>query len=210
MPPAPLSDTRPPVDPSMTAVEFERWYWPVDQLKDFCDALGLSKSGTKADLRKRVAFALTHRGQPQPRPSRQQKSAAFDWASEVLTNGTVITDNISFGPNVRNFFKANIGKKFVCHSDFMLWVRNNAGATLGDGIEAWQVLEERKNDPGFRREIASCNNYLQYLRDARDRHQELSLADAKTCWDYKKVRPAQDGFVVFEDRDLFDAGVLEG
>ena len=194
----------------MAAAEFERWYWPVDQLKVFCDALGLSRSGTKADLRKRVTFALSNRGQPQPRPSRQQKSAAFDWASEVLTNNTIITDNVSFGPNVRNFFKANIGKKFVCNSDFMLWVRNNAGATLGDAIEAWQVLEERKNDPGFRREIASCNNYLQYLRDARDRHQELSLADAKTCWDYKKVRPAQDGFVVFEDRDLFDAGVLEG
>lgn len=206
MPTAPQTDVRPPVTPSMCAAEFARWYWPVDQLKAFCEALNLPKSGTKAELRARVAFALVHPGKPQPRAAVGRKPAAFNWAKATLTTDTLITPDVSFGPNVRGFFKAQIGKNFVCHSDFMDWMRSNTGATLGDAIQAWQTLEARKDDPDFRREIASCNNYLQYLRDARDQCPQLSLDAAKLCWDYKKVRPAVDGVVVFEMRDVVDAG----
>ncbi|MEM6375176.1 MAG: DUF6434 domain-containing protein, partial [Pseudomonadota bacterium] len=142
-----------------------------------------------------------------PSQSRSKKPGSFNWAKEVLGKETIITDDISFGPNLRGFFKGAIGKKFVCHSDFMDWVRNNPGATLGGAIEAWIMLEERKDDPGFRREIASCNNYLQYLRDARDCFPELSLDDAKSCWDYKKIRPAPNGVVMFDKQDLIHAGV---
>ena len=106
--------------------------------------------------------------------------------------------------------KAQIGKSFVCHSDFMTWVKSNEGATLGDAVEAWYVLENRKLAPSFRREIASCNNYLRYLRDIRDHHPDLSLHDAIACWDQKKIRPAVDGFVIYEPSDLTYLGHKDG
>ncbi|MEM6587820.1 MAG: DUF6434 domain-containing protein [Pseudomonadota bacterium] len=202
MPDAPQTETRPCIDADISGKEFERWYWPVEDLKKFCEILNLSKSGTKAELRTRVAFELTHPGQMPTREPRIPKPGSFKWSTANLSKDTVITEDVSFGPNLRGFFKAEIGKAFVCHSDFMDWVRNNVGASLGDAIEAWKVLEDRKQDPEFRREIASCNNYLQYLRDARDRHPDLSLDAAKACWDYKKIRPAQNGRVVFEDADI--------
>lgn len=198
------AEIRPEMDATMTADAFERWYWPVDALKAFCAGLGVSEAGSKAELRARVTFALRHPGEAPPKAARK-KRGGFNWAKEALTRETVIDDAVSFGPNVRGFFKAEIGKAFVCHGDFMDWMRSNAGATLGDAIAAWHVLEERKADPAFRREIAACNNYLQYLRDAMDRHPGLSLEAAKTCWDYKKVRPAVDGMVVFEDADVVAA-----
>ncbi|MEL7252562.1 MAG: DUF6434 domain-containing protein [Pseudomonadota bacterium] len=198
----PQVETRPPADPAMSANEFKRWYWPVEELKLFCDALSLPKSGTKTEMRERVAFKLANPDKPLPRITRNLKAGSFNWSKATLTKDTMITENVSFGPNLRGFFKAEIGKRFVCHSDFMDWVRNNAGANLSDAIEAWQVLEDRKQDPDFRREIATCNNYLQYLRDARDHDPNLTQDTAKACWDYKKIRPAVHGIVVFEDTDI--------
>lgn len=200
-------DIRPVADRHMHVEDFERWYWPVEHLKRFCDLLHLPKSGTKAELRERVAATLRHPGEHRTVTLRGRQTGSFNWAKETLTRDTIITNTVSFGPNVRNFFKAEIGKSFVCHSDFMDWVRSNEGASLGDAVTAWLILEERKDDPAFRREIASCNNYLQYLRDARDRTPGLSLDDAKRCWAYKSVRPARDGYVIFEQKDVLDAGV---
>ena len=84
----------------------------------------------------------------------------------------------------------------------MDWVRQNVGATLADAVTAWQLLESRKKDPAFRREIASCNNFLQYLRDIRDANETMTLEQAKRCWDAKKVRPALNGYVRYEATDL--------
>lgn len=197
-----IDETRPEFSIDMTADEFERWYWPVSILKAACEELGLPATGLKAELRGRVAFALRHPDMPLPKPAKAKATSRFKWGKAELSLQTLITDNVSFGPNVRGFFKSEIGKAFVCHGDFMAWVKANVGATLQDAVEAWHYLEARKEDPAFRREIASCNNYLQYLRDLRDHHPDLSLDEAKKCWDEKKRRPAQNGFVVYDADDL--------
>lgn len=195
-------EKRPPVSEHLSAVEFARWYWPVKHLEQFCDRLKISSAGTKAEMRERVIFALDNPDMPPPKTSRRKPKDNFAWASAPLTGGTIITDSVSFGPNVRSFFKQEIGKKFVCHSDFMDWMRSNVGNTLDDAVSAWHVLEDRKLDPTFRREIAECNNYLRYLRDIRDDNKSLTLDEAIACWDQKKIRPAKDGFVIYEKTDL--------
>ncbi|MEM1035981.1 MAG: DUF6434 domain-containing protein [Pseudomonadota bacterium] len=197
-----MDEVRPNFTTDLSADEFLRWYWPVSILKAACESLGVPSAGLKSDLRERVAFALRNLDAPVPTPNKVKAKSRFNWAKADLKLETEITDSISFGPNVRNFFKAQIGKSFVCHSDFMAWVKANVGSTLQDGVDAWHILEARKLDPDFRREIASCNNYLQYLRDIRDNHPELSLDQAKRCWDEKKVRPSKDGFVIYESSDL--------
>ncbi|MEM8750374.1 MAG: DUF6434 domain-containing protein [Pseudomonadota bacterium] len=186
----------------MTAQEFGIWYWPVSLLREICEGLNIPAAGNKADLRKRIEFALDNPNAALPKVEKHGPRSRFKWSSEELSRDSIITDNVSFGPNVRNFFKREIGKRFVCHSDFMDWVKTNVGATLGDAILAWQALEDRKLDPTFRREIAECNNYLQYLRDIRDANTALTVADAKTCWDEKKIRPTIDGIVRYEKEDL--------
>ncbi|MEM8489807.1 MAG: DUF6434 domain-containing protein [Pseudomonadota bacterium] len=92
-----------------------------------------------------------------------------DWIHRSLSLDTVITESITFGPNVRGFFKEAIGKKFRCTSAFIGWVRGNAGATFGDAVDAWHALEGEKSLPGYQPRIAECNNYLRYLRDFRQR-----------------------------------------
>ena len=138
----------------------------------------------------------------QSKPYRSKSRSRFNWSKEALSKATIITNSVSFGPNVRNWFKGQIGPKFVCHGDFMDWVRSNLGSTLGDAVDAWHALEQRKEDPKFRRDIALCNNYLRYLRAIRDQNPGLTVQQAMKCWHAKKLRPAIDGMVVYEDTDL--------
>lgn len=183
----------------MDADAFDRWYWPVSDLRTFCEMFGLPAQGTKALLRARVLAHL--RGEPLPKAARPKRSG-FNWAREALTPETVITEDVSFGPNVRSYFKARIGKGFSCHGDFMDWMRGAAGLTLADAEAAWHDLEARKDDPAFRREIAACNNMLQYLRDLRDAHPDVPKAQAQGVWAWKARQPAPGGYVVFEAADL--------
>jgi len=154
----------------------------------------------KADLRARVSAAL-HGEPPVSSPKRQRRSRV-NWQSVTLSHDTLITGDIAFGPRVRGFFRERIGPSFVCHGDFMNWVRGNIGLTLGDAVDAWWMLDSRKDDPDFRREIAECNTYLRYLRSFRDANPALGHDQAKRCWDGKKVRPAPGGDVRYQPEDL--------
>lgn len=195
-------EIRPCVSIGIDINEFERWYWPVEELKKFCDLLAISKVGRKSMLRDRVAAALSGEEPPTERLNKRPKYSSFNWSKETLNGLTVITESITFGRNVRGFFKEEIGPRFVCHSDFMEWVKANPGRTLQDAVAAWELLEARKDDPEFRRDIAECNNYLRYLRDIRDDNPKMTLDHAKLCWDQKKIRPAENGFVVYSCDDL--------
>ena len=79
---------------------------------------------------------------------------------------------------------------------------NNTGTTFGYAVTAWRALDARYDDPSSRREIAGCNNYFAYLRDLQDAYPELTLEQAKTCWDAKKIRPAPSGTVHYVPEDL--------
>lgn len=195
---APPESFRPDLSAIGTFDEFDRWYWPVAEMKAFCQGNGLAYSGVKADLRNRVGGHF--RGET-PAPEKPVKKRA-SWAKKELTAETEIDGDISFGRNVRGFFQREIGPKFVCTSEFMAWVKANSGCTLGDAVEYWYTLADRASAPGFRREIDRCNNYLQYLRDIRDAHPGLSQEDAKRCWSIKSRLPAQAGYVVFEPADV--------
>jgi SAP domain-containing new25 len=49
---------RPPLSPSLDAVEFRRWYWLKQELVDFAKQEGLSASGDKPNLANRIALFL--------------------------------------------------------------------------------------------------------------------------------------------------------
>ncbi|MEM6898549.1 MAG: DUF6434 domain-containing protein [Pseudomonadota bacterium] len=193
--------TRPEFYRTMRAEEFDRWYWPKTLLEEISRELELPLNGNKAQLRVNILFRLKHSNARLPKTPRAD-SDGFNWSTETLTPDTVITESITFGPNVRGFFKHHIGPLFSCHRDFMDWARANAGQTLQSAIDVWHALEARKDDPSFRREIAEYNNYLRYLRDFQDHFPNYTRDEAKTCWDAKKIRPAQNGQVVFELSDL--------
>ncbi|MEM6725871.1 MAG: DUF6434 domain-containing protein [Bacteroidota bacterium] len=193
---------RPPFEQIQSGAEFNQWYWLKTEMIEICQQIGLPTHGRKFDLRDRIMYALDHDGQVQPKAPKAKKSSTFNWAKAELTLETVITDNVSFGPNFRRFMKSQIDSKFSCHSDFMDWVKSNPGKTLQDAVDQYLSLEARKQDPNFKRTIADNNMYSQYTRDFLEANPGKTLKDAKHFWLLKKELPMKKGFVRYEPGDL--------
>ncbi|WKN43905.1 DUF6434 domain-containing protein [Tunicatimonas pelagia] len=193
---------RPAFEDVKTGEEFNRWYWLKGEMVEICKHSNLPTHGRKFDLRDRIMYALDNNGAVKEEPREKKATSKFNWAKAELTPQTLITDNISFGPNFRKFMKSQIGNKFSCHSDFMDWVKANEGKTLKYAVEKWYVLEARKDDPKFSREIADNNMFNQYTRDFLNDNAGKTLKDAKRYWQLKKQLPTKDGFVRYERTDL--------
>jgi hypothetical protein len=195
-------EKRPLLSPALTREMFERWYWEVETLQAFSRAHGLDPSGVKAELRERVAAYLGGEASDQGRresrtpTSKQRNSSAASYAPD-----TIIDASLKFGPKFRAYMTGRLGPKFRCTGEFMAWCRANTGRSLADAEGFWRELQARRAEPGYRPPIARCNNYLIYLRAFQDAFPDLTRNDAKQAWMQKKLRPAQDGFVVFEKAD---------
>ncbi len=185
-----------------TGEEFNRWYWLKEEMVDICKKSNLPTTGRKFELRDRIMYALDNKGQLKPIATKKKSKSKFSWAKSELTLDTMITDNVSFGPNFRRFMKDQIGNRFSCHSDFMDWVKSNEGKTLHDAVNAWIKLEKRKENPTFKRSIAKNNMFSQYIRDFLEENPSYTLSEVKKYWLLKKDMPTKDGFVVYERSDL--------
>ncbi len=194
--------SRPDFKDLKTGAEFSQWYWLKEEMAAICRSMSLPYNGSKFELRDRIIYALDNSGALLNSTSKPKKTSRFNWANAILTLDTVITDNVSFGPNFRNFMKSQIGKRFVCHGDFMDWVRSNSGKTLSDAVLKWQELEDRKSIKGFKRDIAEHNMLSQYVRDFLRDNKDMALRDALRCWKLRRELPAENGSVVYSPSDL--------
>jgi len=186
-----------------SATTFNKWYWLKEELVEICKALSLPSSGSKSELRNRIIFALNNEGKVKLLTRKAKNKSRFNWAKSRLTPHTTITDNVSFGPNFRRFMQRKIEKKFVCHSDFMDWVKSNHGKTLADAIETWHELDARKQDPNFKRTIAENNMLAQYTRDFLADNEGKTLKDANAYWLLKKQLPNENGFVKYDKTNIY-------
>ena len=194
------SESRPEINTLKSAQELRRWYWLKTELVAYCKQQGLSPVGNKFAIIDRISEYLETGKVVKPLPSKI-KHSTVNWAKSVLTLDTVITDSVTFGKNFRGFMQSQIGHKFVCHSDFMDWVKANAGKTLADAVRAWYRLEDRKRDPSFKRTIAPQNMLAQYTRDFFAANPDKTRADMMDCWQLKKKQP-NAGRVIYETSDL--------
>lgn len=194
--------SRPDFKDIQTSAEFNNWYWLKAELVEICKQIDLPYTGSKFELRDRIMYAMENNGALLPSPPKKKPISRFNWAKADLSLETLITDNVSFGPNFRRFMRSQIGDHFSCHSDFMDWVKANVGQTLKDAVLEWEALERRKEDPNFRRVIAAHNMLSQYIRDFLDDNPGKTFKMAKRYWDLKKQLPTKDGFVRYEASDL--------
>lgn len=193
---------RPEIETIKSGREFNQWYWLKEEMVSICKLLNLPSHGRKFDLRDRIMYALDNEGKIKPQPKKNPTVSKFNWVNSELTPETIITDNVSFGPNFRRFMKSQIGSKFTCHSDFMDWVKTSAGKNLGDAVKKWYTLEKRKEDPNFKRTIAANNMLAQYTRDFLADNEGKTVKDVQKYWQLKKQLPTKNGFVRYEKSDL--------
>lgn len=191
---------RPDLIDIQTAEELRQWYWLKQELVDFCKHIKVSYSGSKAEITNRLAQYLEI-GIIEKEPSKRKakSTSKFNWAKEILTLDTVITDSYTNGLNTRRFFQEQIGTNFKFNIDFMAWMKANCGKTLQDAVTQWQLLENRKKDKNFKSNIPSSNQYNQYMRDFFSDNPDKTIKDARKYWLLKRSLP---GHNKYEKSDL--------
>lgn len=182
--------------------EFNDWYWTKEEMLAFCKSSNLPSDGSKFALRDRIMYALDNEGAIKPDQKKKKPTSKFNWTKESLTPETPITDNISFGNNLREFMVGQIGSHFSFNIAFMDWAKHSSGKSLKEAVIKWQALEDLKKDKGNKTHIPPHNMLNQYVRDFLDDNPASSFGVAKKAWSLKRKLPMKDGFVKYEKSDL--------
>lgn len=171
---------------------FRSFYYLKEELTDFCRKNGLPVSGGKTELTERIAYFLDT-GKVLPGSVQRRKKLLV----EDITLDMKIEDNFICSEKHRAFFKEHIGKGFSFNVAFQKWLKNNAGKTYAEAIEAYyQILDVMKNG---KTEIGKQFEYNAYIRDFFADNQGCSLEDPIRCWNYKK---RMQGHNRYEKADL--------
>ena len=184
--------TRPKLDKTISTNDFRDNYWLKKELIDFCRETGIKRTGGKIEIADRILKYLeTGVVITKPDKERKQTQSNFDWNNETLDSNTPITDNYKNTQNVREFFKHSIESNFKFNVEFMNWMKSSAGKTLGDAIEKWKVIAEKKKGPNYKTEIAPQFEYNAFIRDFLNDNPQLSIKDAIESWKIKREMPGK-------------------
>lgn len=171
---------------------FRSYYYLKEDLIKFCKENNLPTTGGKIEITERIAYFLKT-GQILVNSSKRIKPEPV----APLTESSLIEPNLVCSEKHRAFFKEKIGKSFTFNVLFQKWLKDNAGKTYHEAIEAYRkILEEKKNN---KTEIAKQFEYNTYIRDFFQDNPTKCLNDAITCWNYKKT---QAGLHRYEPQDL--------
>jgi hypothetical protein len=170
---------RPALDRDLDSKTFRDYYYLKEELVSFCRENGLPVSGGKIELTDRIAYFL-ETGSIVPASTGRKRAAAID----TIREDSKIEANFVCSEKHRAFFREHIGNGFSFHVDFQKWLKNNTGKTYKEVIAVYyQILEDKKKR---KTKIDKQFEYNTYIRDFFADNRGKSLAEAITCWKYKK------------------------
>jgi hypothetical protein len=184
---------RPLLDKDLSVEAFNDYYWLKEDLVAFCRIYGINTSGGKMDIEDRIRTLLTT-GEIIAKVENQKFLSDFDWKKSELTLNTLVTDNYKNTENVRAFMKKHIGEHFKFNVDRMKWMQDNVGKTLGEAIEAWKKIAERKKRLKIVNTIAPQFEYNAYIRDFLADNKDKSIKDAIEYWKIKKSKKGDNRY----------------
>ena len=170
---------RPELSRDISVEVFRNYYYLKEELVKFCRKYDLQTTGSKQELTDRIAYFLETGKKKSASSKRIQAESVGD-----ITENTLIEANIVCSEKHRAFFKERIGKTFSFNVAFQKWLKNNAGKTYADAIQAYYaILEEKKKRKTV---IDKQFEYNTYIRDFFADNNGMSLENAIKCWKYKK------------------------
>ena len=170
---------RPELSRDISVEVFRNYYYLKEELVKFCRKYDLQTTGSKQELTDRIAYFLETGKKKSASSKRIQAESVGD-----ITENTLIEAKIVCSEKHRAFFKERIGKTFSFNVAFQKWLKNNAGKTYADAIQAYYaILEEKKKRKTV---IDKQFEYNTYIRDFFADNNGMSLENAIKCWKYKK------------------------
>lgn len=184
--------------PDTDANNFLKRYRLKQELQAFARSQGMDASGGKTDIAARIQHFLKT-GQFPNAVKAAAKKSSFDWNSAPLHSETRITDNYRNTRNVRNFFIKQIGPGFSFNVDFLAWLKQHVGHTLGDAVLQWKKIRHSEATGKVKKEPAAQFEYNRYIRAYFADNPEGTLGEAIRCWKYKRMN---SGAPVYERKDI--------
>lgn len=183
---------RPDLDITLDGKTFREYYYLKEELVDFCRKHNLQAAGGKLELTDRIAVFLdTGKRNSETHIKRKSPSVV------EITLDTVIESNFVCSEKHRTFYKEHIGKSFSFNVLFQKWLKNNAGKTYRESIDAYyHILEDKKKN---KTTIDRQFEYNTYIRDFFTDNKDKNLDQAIKCWKYKK---SLKGHNKYEREDL--------
>ncbi|PKG22854.1 cytoplasmic protein [Niallia nealsonii] len=172
---------------------FQHYYWLKEDLQTFCHANGISASGSKIEISKRISIFLETGVIQKPIRTTTSKSKII---AADLTLDTVITQHHRCSQTVRAFLKLII-PNFHFSTYIQNYFKDNVGKTYRDVANAWHKEEQRKKDPSYKKDIAPQFEYNQFIRDyfADPKNCEKSREDAIKTWNKIKILPSSNKYL---------------
>lgn len=183
---------RPDLNNELDSKTFLSFYYLKEELITFCRENNLPVLGGKIELTERIAYYLDT-GKILKVSVKRKTSVNIGQIDE----DSIIEPDFVCSEKHRTFFKEKIGKAFSFNVLFQKWLKNNAGKTYKDAIEAYYRISEEKKKG--KTTIDKQFEYNTYVRDFFEDNQGKSLEDAIRCWKYKK---SLQGHNRYEKSDL--------
>ncbi len=183
---------RPVLNKHLDSKTFLSFYYLKEELMNFCRENKMPVSGGKPELTERIAYYLDT-GKVLRTAVKRKPAADVG----LITEETLIEQDIVCSEKHRAFFKEKIGKSFSFNVLFQKWLKSNGGKTYKDAIEAYYRISEEKKKG--KTTIDKQFEYNTYIRDFFEDNQRKSLEDAIKCWKYKK---SLQGHNRYEKSDL--------
>lgn len=175
---------RPELAPQTSVADFKSFYWLKNELAAFCREHGLSTAGSKRELSARIeAFLATGEIQPASREAKRRSAARR--MPDTLSRDTVIGPGFRCSQPLRAFFVTEIGPQFHFNGVMREFIKNGAGKTLQDAIDAWHA---DRRAPQAKTEIEPQFEYNRHIREFFKANPGKTLQDAILAWNEKKAR----------------------
>ncbi len=186
-----MSLARPALTPDLPPASFRNFYWLKEELTAFCQQNGLSTAGSKMEISARIEHFLTTGTAPvaETVPGRRVSVGKLP---EALRRETVIGPGWRCSEPLRAFFVHEIGPQFHFNGVMRDFIKDGAGKTLQDAIDAWQ---NDRNAPQAETEIALQFEYNRHIREFHKTHPGSTRQDAIAAWKNKRAQPKQRGDV---------------
>ncbi|MTH54930.1 cytoplasmic protein [Bacillus mangrovi] len=184
---------RPHLNAGLNPDTFKDYYWLKEELQSFCRENGLSASGSKIEISRRIEAFL--RTGEILKPLKKHSSNGAMNSTSILNLDTVIAENHRCSQQVREFFKTVI-PAFHFSSYIQNYFKTNAGKTYRDAVNAWHGEEARKKDPSYVKSIAPQFEYNQFTRDyyADPENKGKSRGNAIAAWNEVKKLPGSNRY----------------
>lgn len=174
---------RPPLTSSLSVDDFRTHYWLKAELVDFCRRNGISGTGGKIEIAKRIEQFLQTGKVAASRASISRRPATNPMP-DTLTRKSIIGPGWRCTEALREFFVREAGPQFHFNGAMREFVRQGAGKTLGEGIAIW---EASRREPKGSSKIAPQFEFNRHMRAYFKANPGKSHADAVNAWKKTKA-----------------------